>query len=398
MPAICEPDDFGQTLRAARERAGLSLQELANHAGVTMRTIGNIERGSHRPTRDTVRRLLGVAMLGLGEQTTQPERSGYTPSYAPMRQVEELVTFFRGRGGTVDQSWLYIEPQAALDWLRYCDDASYVTNYRDRVPLDQIANAVAQSVRPWSVDVVALGSGDGRTETRLVSHLLTETGKTVNLDLLDCSHHLLMTAFRNATEALARHGVKVHPIHGDFYGLLGYELLTFRAESDNRRRLWTMLGHTTGNLRDEVQFFRDLASISCTGDLIAIDFQIVRAPADDEAAVRAADKLLDGKIPELLRAWLSGPLRRNVGATDIWIYPNLIQRCPVPGSYAVGINATVKVNGRSQDYHLARFKRYDPAQLAASLASVGWSTVAEYRYGPDPQLCGVLVAEKRDAG
>ena len=65
---IARPPSFGQALKSARLDAGLTQEELAERSGVSVRTIGNLERGApHRPHKDTLRLLaeaLGLEALG----------------------------------------------------------------------------------------------------------------------------------------------------------------------------------------------------------------------------------------------------------------------------------------------------------------------------------------------
>ena len=50
--------EFGDRLAGRRRLTGLSQQELAERSGLSVRTIGNLERGRARwPHPDTVRRL-----------------------------------------------------------------------------------------------------------------------------------------------------------------------------------------------------------------------------------------------------------------------------------------------------------------------------------------------------
>ena len=58
---------FGSHLRACRRAAGLSQQELAERAGLSVRTIGNLERGASKwPYRDSLHRLADA--LGLRDE------------------------------------------------------------------------------------------------------------------------------------------------------------------------------------------------------------------------------------------------------------------------------------------------------------------------------------------
>lgn len=375
--------EVSQQLREARLQSGLSQQELARRAGLSLRTILNIEMGSHVPSADTMARLLRVPAL---QWEPTRERQAFAPGYDPMGQTEDMIGFFAGPGGAQDQSWLYLEPQGAIDFRRYCGDPLFAIHYRDPLPLPQVTSAIIERSAPWGVDVLALGPGDGVVETRFCAYLV-EKLPHVNLDLLDCSHGLLSVAFRHAADSLSRYGVKVHPIHGDFYKLLDYESITYRAPTDHRRRVWTLFGHTIGNLRDELDFFVKLAQVSRPGDFLIFDYQLEREP----------DALLTGKVPPQVARWVTGPLRRNLnlGESLPEIKTSKVTRCPVPGSYAVEISCEVdRGKGKRFACKLAQVKRYEPQALADALLTIGWRAVQQHKYGPDPQLCGLLLCER----
>jgi hypothetical protein len=50
----------------------------------------------------------------------------------------------------------------------------YAQDYRAACPLDRIAARAAQVVKRSTVDVSALGCGDGRAEVRFTQHLLDQ--------------------------------------------------------------------------------------------------------------------------------------------------------------------------------------------------------------------------------
>ena len=67
-----QPPSFGALLRSYRDVTGLTQEELAQKAGLSVPTISNLERGrSQTPYRATVRRLAGALELS-GE-----ERAGF---------------------------------------------------------------------------------------------------------------------------------------------------------------------------------------------------------------------------------------------------------------------------------------------------------------------------------
>ena len=63
----------GAAIRSARRAAGLSPEEFAARAGVSMLYLGNVENGRYRTAlRDTAERLLAAASVG---QTTRRRRA-----------------------------------------------------------------------------------------------------------------------------------------------------------------------------------------------------------------------------------------------------------------------------------------------------------------------------------
>src|SRR5690349_22816529 len=68
---------FGAALRAHRVGSGLTQQELASAAGVSVRTLRGIEQGTVRlPRADTMRRLTRAVGMAGGLSTVEPTRIG----------------------------------------------------------------------------------------------------------------------------------------------------------------------------------------------------------------------------------------------------------------------------------------------------------------------------------
>ena len=84
---------FGSHLRSCRRAAGLSQQELAERAGLSVRTIGNLERGASKwPYRDSLHRLADA--LGLRDEA----RAGFIAA-AGRRLAPDAVAGGTGPGG-----------------------------------------------------------------------------------------------------------------------------------------------------------------------------------------------------------------------------------------------------------------------------------------------------------
>jgi transcriptional regulator with XRE-family HTH domain len=60
LAATSDPDELGRRIRAARERARLSQQELADATGLTKTWIGRLERGTGSPMYETVLKIAQV--------------------------------------------------------------------------------------------------------------------------------------------------------------------------------------------------------------------------------------------------------------------------------------------------------------------------------------------------
>ncbi len=66
METAAQPEEFGAFLRRARLAAGLTQEALAERAGLSVRSIQDLERGVAHPRADTTERLL--AGLDLREE------------------------------------------------------------------------------------------------------------------------------------------------------------------------------------------------------------------------------------------------------------------------------------------------------------------------------------------
>ncbi len=384
--AVVESGDFGQSLRRRRERLGWSIQDVADRTGLTTNTLRNLESGRTAPAPESMERLLNVRELefAIAEHAGPATPIDLQPNtYLPLRydpsgMAQDLRTAVNGPGGTLEQSLLYLDNQSAADYLAVC--AAYSTTRGGLfAELKNVAAKVAEL--GGAVEVVAIGSGDGRAEVGL-AHALAGKQMVSRLYLLDLSHTLLTKAHEHAKIVLRPEGVDVRAVHGNFHELAGYSML--HAGAGKPRRLYTLLGATLANLADELRFFRDLHSCAGTGDLLLLDYQTAHDPPEDDPTLRA------GAIPKVFFDWHSGPLvRHNPRVRDIKMFPQLGPG-RMPGSYIIASVAEVTLaDGAKRLYRMMNSARYTPEVLAQVLTSVGWETI--YSAGYDARTAVILL-------
>lgn len=265
------------------------------------------------------------------------------------------------------------------------------TEHRESMPLGPMAAKILESTGRGCIDLIALGAGDGRQEVRLALHILEKGGELFSrhradlcLHLLDISQPLLSEAYRHAAASLAsRRGVTVWAIQGNFHHLPRYTQLHYAPERAHRRRVITMLGNTWGNLDNEPSFIRHCLGDFAPNDLLLMDVDLARAPADQPDAIRRQDHALQNGMKPAHVEWLGGPLLRYCqGAVDVKFRYELETNCPVPGSYCLDAMATVTgADKRERRFSVFRFKRYDLERLTKLLASHGWQLLAQLPHG-----------------
>lgn len=407
-PAIPE-DNRGGNLRAQRERAGLSQEQLAKAAGLSVRTLRNVELGHADPSEETARRLRAVEALHMSPAAdpTPPDptddlrpNSWLAPHYDVLKLSQDMIDVLNSPGGTFEQTFLYLDGASAAEWIKLSTATRYAAANRDSIPLDQVAAQILPRVAGHGLDIHALGAGDGRSETRLVQYLTDgrpEGTPDIRMCLLDISPVMQNVAYRHAADALERRGVAVFALAGNFHEIRRIPVMSYRPAGSDRRRLYTMLGVTVSNLADEARWFRELAACAAPGDLVVFDFRLARAPAGDVEAIRAAEPSLSGGPPPTHFEWLGGPIERHVrGVQNVDFRMDLIPHGQVPGSYELDWVAEARLkDGSRREFVMLRGKCHDPEQLAAFVRPLGWEPILSDVYGPQgAQHHGLLVLQR----
>jgi hypothetical protein len=314
--------------------------------------------------------------------------------------AREMVATLNGPGGQLDQTYLYLDPQSTSDWDRLCNSDRYTTAFRATVPLNKVAERIVKESRGAGLDVDALGSGDGKTETALVQRLadLLPSPPDLRLYLLDISHTLLSAAYRYASDALAARRVPVFPLHGNFNDIARLPVLYYHPAGVRRTRVFALMGYTLANLMDEQRFFRDLAECAQPGDLAYLDVQLVRGSIQRPDELRQLEMKQGQLALPSYADFLAGPLHRHCrGAKKIDLRLDLTLHCAVPGSYEIAFLTDVQMyEGPPKRFMVWRVRRYEPAKLGECLTRIGWDPLQTWSYGPGKEnLAAVMLLRRR---
>ncbi|MFO0572730.1 MAG: L-histidine N(alpha)-methyltransferase [Polyangia bacterium] len=400
---------FCDRLRLHREAAGLTQADLAQLSGLSRSLVRRLEQGSLSPSRGALVSLCAVPELRLVPAMLRDLSAGgrypvspnwyVPPGFDSVQMLGELAQQLNGGSGSIEQTYVYLDHQSASDWIALSNEPDYVARFRDRMPLDAVAQRVHQAIGGAGLDVVALGPGDGRSEVRLVQHLLsTSADPSIRLYLLDASQPLLGSAFRHAMDTLAdQRGVFVCAIQGSFHHLPRYLQLNYMPQSSHRRRLYTLLGGTLGNLESEPQFFQNGLAGSAPGDLLVLDMLPAYGSPDQPEALWQKDPTLRGEVSPAYRKFLGGPIRRYCpGVDDIRFSWRLDVHRPILGSYGLEIIAEVAQSGQPRrSLSVYRSRRYEPSGLVQCLRRMGWVLLGDLPFGASDRPARMLLFQRR---
>lgn len=403
---------FDERLRQHRDEAGLTQDELSRLSGLSLSLIRKLEQGTNTPTRSTLLSLCAVPELKLvphSLHTTVTSREAHTkvapnwymsPGFDSVQMIADLAQQLSGGGGSIEQTYVYMDHKSAFDWIALCNSPGYTATFRDILPLGQAAQTVREVTGQVGLDVIALGPGDGKNEVRMVQHLLQVSSQpSIRFYLVDASQPLLSRAFKHAMDTFDEQpGTFVCAIQGNFHHLARYTQLHYTPARSHRRRIYTLFGGTLGNLDNEPQFFRNALVAAAPGDLLVLDIAFAYAPTEDSAEIWRRDPALSRPIPATHERWLGGPLWRYCsGVTDVKFSYQVDTDRPIPGSYGLQFIAEVcSTSSPPRRFCTFNIRRYDLPSLTRCLKKIGWDVIGKYPFGKaDSPTAALLVFKRR---
>ena len=403
---------FGDLLRQHRAEAGLTQQQLADYSGLSISLIRKLEQSDTLPTRNSLLGLCSVAELKLvpPEVTTLPaDREQHhrvapnwymSPGFDSVAMMADLNQQINGSGGTIEQTYVYLDPKSALDWIALTNTPSYVAAIRESLPYTPVAKKLREVIGNAGIDLIALGPGDGKSEVRLAQCVHSECERpNLRFYLLDASQPLLSRAFKHAVDTFSDEpGIFVCGIQGNFHHLPRYTQLHYTPARSHRRRVYLMLGNTIGNIDHEPQFFQSAFSGAAPGDILLFDADYAFATSGDPDEIRHKDPALQKPVPEGHQRWLGGPIKRYCqDAQSIEFDFRLDTNRPLAGSYGLQFIATVNLPGkRTKEFCMLQVRRYEPQALVRCLRGFGWDSVGIFPFtGSETRPRGLLMFRKQ---
>ncbi len=403
---------FSDVLRQHRNEAGLTQEQVADYSHLSLSLIRKLERGVKQPGRTALLSLCSVAELKLvpSEITTLPAVREYSHRLAPnwyispgfdsVQMMSDFGQLLNGGGGSVEQTYVYLDHKSALDWIQLCNTPSYIASFRESMPHRAVAKRIREVVGQVGLDVIALGPGDGKSEVRLVQQIQEESDRpNIRFYLLDASQPLLSRAFKHAADTFGDDpAVFVCGIQGNFHHLPRYMQLHYTPARSHRRRIYIMLGNTIGNIDNEPYFFQNAFAGAAPGDLLVFDADYAFTASTDPAEIQRQDPALSKPVPEGHQRWLAGPIRRYCqDVQDVSFSFRIDTNRPLTGSYGMQGIAKVSLPGQHfKEFCMWQVRRYDPASLVQCMRNLDWDHVGQVPFtGTKTRPKGVFIFQKR---
>ncbi len=115
--------------------------------------------------------------------------------------------------------------------------------------------------------------------------------------------------------------------------------------------------------------------------------------------IRRQDPAFHHRLNKVYADWLGAPLRAHChDHLSHEFLLQLVNHSLIPGSYQMDALATVRTRSHAERrFSMFRFKRYDEAQLAKTLARFGWEKLVALPIGESDRAPVAMLLVKRSA-
>jgi hypothetical protein len=234
-----------------------------------------------------------------------------SPGFDSVTMMSELNQQINGSGGTIEQTYVYLDPQSALDWISTLQLAALCSCDSREFALRGCCQEAHELIGGAGIDLIALGPGDGKSEVRLAQQIHEECERpNMRFYLLDASQPLLSRAFKHAVDTFSDEpGIFVCGIQGNFHHLPRYAQLHYTPSAlASQAGLHDAWQHHR-NIENEPQFFQSAFSGAAPGDILLFDVDYAFATSGDPDEIRSKDPASKPVRDEHQR-WLGGPIKR----------------------------------------------------------------------------------------
>lgn len=380
LAAETEYQRIGSAIASARETLKLSRKRVASLAGISEKTLINLEKGLLKSCSwDTLNRLRMILNISL-----YPNHDIINPSLA--RRTITLSDFSSSEVIINARNTLYGE----IPRLNYCDlrstvhsiDAYQLANSSQQYnvlqtsgmhSLCQIVRNIPNFLRLYKLEVICLTIGHGWHEVVLVNFLLqSDEHLTIDLCLVSENEYLLSIGEKAVIDHVPdqyRNRLRVSLVVGD------HGSFVCALNSHNHRpwqRIFCLFG-TMINIENGSLLVENLCHQMRPGDLLAFDINIAAHPTriyEDDA------RLCEGRLPRGFVAAVEQSLQVSLESLQLpsrpfrvvgWeyglddpyhVYDDSLQ------SYSIHVNATIyEDNIGPQKISCMRIHRHDPERL-----------------------------------
>ncbi len=289
-------------------------------------------------------------------------------------------------GKKVPAKFQFAAADGGRRWLELCHSESYGYFKRAKTLLKdnikRLAENVCAAADTAAVDLISLGSGDGRKDDIILQELAKKLSENERLYYypIDISDILLVEAIRYVSRhGLGREHYGCKAVLGDFTNLpMIRELIDYRPNAN----LFSALGNVIGSF-DESEIFASIAGAMRKGDLVLIEANI--GEPGDSIAMLEDDAASQWDLSTLAALDLSADL--------FDLKPEEKKRqSVVPGTRTL-VSYAVPRERPSSKYTLSGMHHYDFEKLKAHVASDLRVTLVDEIAGDG--VC-LLLGQRRD--